>query len=347
MDVETAFDSNIGVDMKTIVYAVIFCGVIATTPFPSPMSKFIIRTACILYIIMMLWANFTSEDDLHKAVEWLDPKINKKIKFEAMTGDEHCAVTMENCAQYDVFFLLHIFGWAAKTMMVRDFYVTTAISFMFEVIESSLEHHQPVFFECWWNRWIIDFVLCNGIAIWLGMHICSYLGIERSWWCIGNYKRKPGVSVFSLAGWNVQSLTGYLLSMIVVFSILLAELFGVYLTNLLWFPTVHWLPFVRHVVYFTTSNVAFQTMYAIVNSPDSEAAQKESRLDIYLSATLFLLDGILTLRLGWNAFEDVETPNVIKYFWIIFSVAVVVVPFVSLYLYPKVKRSVLKKKKNI
>lgn len=219
MEEEAVFDSNIGVDMKTIVYAVIFCGVIATTPFPHPVSKFIIRTVTILYILMMVWANLTSEGDLHKAVEWLDPSINKKIKFEAMTGEKHCALTMENVCQYDVFFLLHIFGWAAKTMMVRDFYVTTAISFMFEVIEESLEHHQPVFFECWWNRWIIDFVLCNGIAIWIGMHICTYLGIERSWWCIGNYKRKKEVSVFSLAGWNVQSLTGYLLSMIVVFSV--------------------------------------------------------------------------------------------------------------------------------
>mmetsp|Transcript_18458 Transcript_18458/g.30752 ORF Transcript_18458/g.30752 Transcript_18458/m.30752 type:complete len:347 (-) Transcript_18458:64-1104(-) len=345
MEDDAVFDSNIGVDMKTIVYAVIFCGVIATTPFPHPISKFIIRAATILYILMMVWANFTSEADLHKWVEWLDPSINRKIKFEAMTGDEHCALTVENVSQYDVFFLLHIFGWAAKTMMVRDFYVTTAISFMFEVIEESLEHHQPVFFECWWNRWIIDFVLCNGIAIWIGMHICTYLEIERSWWCIGNYKRKKEVSVFSLAGWNVQSLTGYLLSMIVVFSILLAELFGVYLTNLLWFPTVHWLPFIRHVVYFTSSNIAFSTLYEIFNHPEDEAIQNQSRLDIYLSGGLLVLDGILTIRLGWNAFEDVETPVVIKYFWIIFSVAVVVVPFISLYIFPKVKRRVQKKKK--
>jgi len=126
--------------------------------------------------------------------------------------------------------------------------------------------------------------------------------------------------------------------------ILLAELFGVYLTGLLWFPTVHWLPFVRHVVYFTTSNIAFQTMYGIVNSPDSKEAQNESRLDIYLAFILLVLDGILTFRLGWHSFDDVDTPNIIKYFWIIFAVAVVVVPFVSLYVFPKVKRSVQKKK---
>ena len=219
MEEDSVFDSNIGVDSTTLVYAIIFTCVIATTPFPTLTSKVIIRTGCFLYLLMMIWANFQSEETLHKSIEWLDPSINKKIKFEALTGDEHCALTYENCTQYDVFFLLHIFGWAAKTMMVRDFYVTTAISFMFEVIEESLTHHQPVFFECWWNRWIIDFVLCNGIAIYLGMHLCCYLGIERSWWCIGNYKRRKDVSVFSLAGWPVQSLTGYWLSQIVVFSV--------------------------------------------------------------------------------------------------------------------------------
>lgn len=117
------------------------------------------------------------------------------------------------------------------------------------------------------------------------------------------------------------------------------------MTNLLWFPTVHWLPFLRHVVYFTSSNIAFQTMYEIFNHPDDKDAQNRSRLDIYLSLSLLILDGLLTFRLGWNAFEDVETPHVIKYFWIIFSVAVVVVPFISLYIFPKVKGSVQKKKK--
>lgn len=343
-EADAVFDSNIGVDMTAAVYAIIFTAILVTTPFPHPVTKIITRTACCLYLIMILWANFQSEDTLHAAVKWLDPSINKKIKFEALTGDEHCALTKENLLQYDVFFLLHIFGWAAKTMLVRDFYVTTAISFMFEVIEGSLEHHQPVFFECWWNRWVIDFILCNGIAIWIGMHVCSYLGIDRSWWCIGNYTRRKDVSVFSLAGWNVQSLTGYWLSLIIVFSILLAEVFGVYLTNLLWFPTVHWLPFVRHVIYFTSSNIAFQTLYEIFNYPDDKNVQSQSRFDIYISCLLLVLDGILTIRLGWNAFDEVETPNVIKYFWIIFAVAVAVVPFISLYIFPKVKRRVKKKK---
>lgn len=84
-------------------------------------------------------------------------------------------------------------------------------------------------------------------------------------------------------------------------------------------------------------------MYAIVNDPESEGA-KDSRIDIYLALILLILDGILAFRLGWHAFDDVETPNIIKYFWIIFAVAVVVVPFISLYIFPNVRRRVLKKK---
>lgn len=84
-------------------------------------------------------------------------------------------------------------------------------------------------------------------------------------------------------------------------------------------------------------------MYAIYNSPDDDTVQKATRLDMYLSATILILDGILTCRLGWNSFDGVETPKVIKYFWIIFSMAVIVVPFISLYVFAKVKRSVMKK----
>ena len=98
-------------------------------------------------------------------------------------------------------------------------------------------------------------------------------------------------------------------------------------------------------MYFTTSNLAMETLYVIFNEPDSEAAKNNSRIDILFSFCLLILDGILTIRLGWNAFDGIETPNVIKYFWIIFSVAIAVVPFVSLYIFPKVKRSVQKKKK--
>lgn len=40
----------------------------------------------------------------------------------------------------------------SQTLMIRDWWMCTIVSVMFEFLEYSLEHQLPNFSECWWDH---------------------------------------------------------------------------------------------------------------------------------------------------------------------------------------------------
>jgi hypothetical protein len=52
----------------------------------------------------------------------------------------------------DLFVATHFFGWWLKTVVLRDWWLCTVLSVMFEVLEYTLEHQLPNFSECWWDH---------------------------------------------------------------------------------------------------------------------------------------------------------------------------------------------------
>ena len=43
------------------------------------------------------------------------------------------------------------------------------------MLEYSLEHQLPNFAECWWDHWVLDVVVCNGLGIYLGIKTLGIL----------------------------------------------------------------------------------------------------------------------------------------------------------------------------
>jgi len=52
----------------------------------------------------------------------------------------------------DLFVPTHFFGWWLKTIILRDWWLCTVVSIMFEILEYTLEHQLPNFSECWWDH---------------------------------------------------------------------------------------------------------------------------------------------------------------------------------------------------
>ena len=52
----------------------------------------------------------------------------------------------------DTFVVAHLIGWWAKTIILRDIWLSNVISVLFEVYEYTLEHQLPNFHECWWDH---------------------------------------------------------------------------------------------------------------------------------------------------------------------------------------------------
>jgi len=48
-----------------------------------------------------------------------------------------------------------------QTLILRDWWLCTVISIMFEVVEYTLEHQLPNFSECWWDHVSINYSLSH------------------------------------------------------------------------------------------------------------------------------------------------------------------------------------------
>jgi phosphatidylserine synthase 2 len=68
--------------------------------------------------------------------------------------------------------------------------VAVALSALFELCEYSFEYLQPNFAECWWDHWLLDFALCNGVGLWLGMLTVRWLNAEPFDWT-GTERTEP------------------------------------------------------------------------------------------------------------------------------------------------------------
>ncbi|CAH8451998.1 unnamed protein product [Dicrocoelium dendriticum] len=105
-------------------------------------------------------------------------------------------------AKMDLFVLVHFFGWWFKTLIVRDYWLCNVLSFAFEVMEYTLEHQLPNFHECWWDHWIMDFLVCNMAGIWLGMKTLNYLSIKPYHW---RDLRNSAIGLWSTTWWQHDS----------------------------------------------------------------------------------------------------------------------------------------------
>ncbi|KAL0246124.1 hypothetical protein GEMRC1_007338 [Eukaryota sp. GEM-RC1] len=82
----------------------------------------------------------------------------------------------------DEFVFAHVFGWWAKMIMFRDFWIANTLSILFEFVEYTFQHVLENFKECWFDHWILDVALCNLLGIWLGSITCEYLSFPKLNW---------------------------------------------------------------------------------------------------------------------------------------------------------------------
>lgn len=52
-------------------------------------------------------------------------------------------------------------------------------NFLFQV---QFAHLLPNFKECWWDALILDVLVCNGLGIWCGLKVCSFLEMREYKW---------------------------------------------------------------------------------------------------------------------------------------------------------------------
>jgi hypothetical protein len=83
---------------------------------------------------------------------------------------------------FSFYFVAHVFGWMAKMLVIRDWVLCLRWSFLFEMMELSLQYLIPEFKECWWDSTIIDFAGANMLGMLMGLFILRRLNNKHYDW---------------------------------------------------------------------------------------------------------------------------------------------------------------------
>jgi phosphatidylserine synthase 1 len=103
--------------------------------------------------------------------------------FELPDYTKDCSLSYANIMEkMDRFVPAHFFGWAVKGLMIRHRLLLWTISIAWELLEVSLIYAVPNFAECWWDQYVLDILICNGLGIEMGLYLCNYLEHKRYKW---------------------------------------------------------------------------------------------------------------------------------------------------------------------
>ncbi|EER12324.1 Phosphatidylserine synthase, putative [Perkinsus marinus ATCC 50983] len=172
-----------GLPYVVALYLVVGLFAFPSGPFvrPHPAVWKIVFGLNFLYLLAVVWALFLTPEQLRNLLHGLDPSMGEwhPLPFYA----EDCDLTWGNVmSKMDIFVFGHFFGWIAKGLLFRNRMFCWFFSIGWEFVEKSLVFAVPNFAECWWDSWIMDVLLCNGIGIEIGLYLCNYLEFKEYHW---------------------------------------------------------------------------------------------------------------------------------------------------------------------
>lgn len=201
----------------------------------------------VVYQLALLVLLFQTKAHARHALTYLYPYLGVPLDEKTYAAD--CSLTPTNFFNaIDIFFVGHLLGWTVKALMLRDWRICWVISVQWELIEVVFRHMLPNFAECWWDSWLLDVALSNGVGIWMGCKLCELLEMRQYRWTrvqdiptlAGKLQR--GVMQFTPQSWmRVQweptsTISRFMVVNTVIFAMNLAELDAFFLKYLLWIP---------------------------------------------------------------------------------------------------------------
>ncbi|XP_005064278.2 phosphatidylserine synthase 2 isoform X1 [Mesocricetus auratus] len=279
---DTAYNTKRGIVASILVFLCFGVTQAKDGPFSRPHPAYWRFWLCVsvVYELFLIFILFQTVQDGRQFLKYVDPRLGVPLPERDYGG---------NCLIYDAdnktdpfhniwdkldgFVPAHFIGWYLKTLMIRDWWMCMIISVMFEFLEYSLEHQLPNFSECWWDHWIMDVLICNGLGIYCGMKTLEWLSLKTyKWqglWNIPTYKGKMKRIAFQFTPYSwvrfewkpASSLHRWLAVCGIILVFLLAELNTFYLKFVLWMPPEHYLVLLRLVFFVNVGGVAMREIY--------------------------------------------------------------------------------------
>merc|ERR1719499_1984351 len=136
---------------------------------PHPVFWRVIFTLSTIYMLGLVWLLFHTPQEMRTILTYLDPNLGVPLPQKSYAED--CSLTYEAFSdKFDLFIIAHFCGWVVKAIVCRDRLLLWVISIVWEFIEITTAYFIPNFAECWWDQWILDVLLCNGLGIECGLY---------------------------------------------------------------------------------------------------------------------------------------------------------------------------------
>lgn len=304
-------DYNAKRGLMAVILAFLLFGVIHTPDGvfirPHPAFWRLVLCLSIVYELSLVFLLFQTVGDARQLLRHFDSSLGKELPEKDYGGN--CLIYDANHTnpwhnlldKMDGFVPTHFIGWWLKTLVLRDWWLCTVFSIMFEVLEYTLEHQLPNFSECWWDHWIMDAFLCNGLGIYLGMKTLNYLSMKpyhwRGMWNIQTYggRLKRLAQQFTPYRWTdfdwrpTSSLKRWLSMLAVISMFLLAELNTFYLKFVLWIPPEHYLCLGRLIFFLFIGAAGMRETFQYLDDPNCRKLGRQSWIVVTIIITEFLI----------------------------------------------------------
>ncbi|KAK8377432.1 hypothetical protein O3P69_013812 [Scylla paramamosain] len=302
----------------------------------------------IVYELGLIFVLYQSASGARQLLKHIDPKLGEPMEEKDYGGNCHLYDherpddPFHNIKdKLDLFVPLHFFGWWMKTLLLRDWWLCWVVSVMFELLEYTLEHQLPNFSECWWDHWIMDALVCNGLGIYCGLQSLKYFSMKiyhwRGLWNIPTYRGKLrriiaqfGPYVWVDYDWKPLSSLGRWFSVLAIIAMfLITELNTFYLKFVLWVEPGHWVNLVRLIFILPWGAVALREVFQFLDDPDVTKFGRQSWLFLSIVCTELLI----VIKFGWDT-VTIPFPRHVISMWLGFLVLLVLWTVWNFYINP-------------
>ncbi|XP_013383200.1 phosphatidylserine synthase 1 isoform X2 [Lingula anatina] len=292
---------------------------------PHPAIWRMVFGLSVLYFMLLVFLVFQSLSDAKEMLFFLYPKL-RGFRMEEQEYAVNCSqVSFERLwGHMDIFAFGHFWGWCLKALLIRHYGICWTISVTWEATEMAFMHLLPNFEECWWDAWVLDVLLCNGLGIWVGMQFCKVLEMrEFRWESIKDIhsttgKLRRAALQFTPASWThvrwLDPNSSYMrvigVSILVIFW-QLSELNTFFLKHILHMATGHPLCIGRLIFIAVISAPTIRQYYSYIT--DTQCRRVGTQCWLYCAITL--TEAIICLKWGKDLFKQTELMYV--FYWLV------------------------------
>ncbi|CAH1775510.1 unnamed protein product, partial [Owenia fusiformis] len=285
---------------------------------PHPALWRMVFGMSVLYFLLLCFTLFQNMQTVKEILFWLYPDLRTYTpEVERQEYAVNCSdITLERVwSHVDIFAFGHFWGWALKALLIRHYGICWTISITWEITEMFFAHLLPNFQECWWDAFILDVLLCNGIGILFGMQACKWLEMRNYHWesikdihtTTGKIRR--AVLQFTPASWThvrwLDPHSSYMrvvsVTILVVFW-MVVELNTFFLKHIFRLGTGHPLCIGRLLFIAVISAPSIRQYYCYV----TDAQCKRVGTQCWVFCAITLTEAMICLKFGATLFKETE-----------------------------------------